>query len=133
MASFSSNPKLSGPQDRRTANSTASRARVLSSRAGDAEKANVRDDFSPVPSENGASVRGADKGFKRISREFSDKKIERTHVREKIQIQTRSPVKESVAAGNRGERRDKTKPSHRGDAGLGSSGRGHRDAPEGRN
>ena len=76
-------------------------------RAREYEKPYVRDDGSPVVSEtyaNGLSSDGAhERPAKNISSQDYEKRVERTTktTRDRV-IRTRSPVKESASAGNRG-------------------------------
>ena len=81
--------------------------RAAPSRAKEYEKPYVRDDGSPVVSEtytNGFNNDGAhERPTKNPSSQDYEKRVERTTTttRDKV-IRTRSPVKESASAGNRG-------------------------------
>lgn len=96
--------------ERRTSQMGASRPRVASNRV-DAEKAALRAAASPIQSENMDQLRDSASSQKsRASRDqqnitTSEKRTERTTIntREKVQVRTRNPVKESASAGNRGD------------------------------
>ncbi|PYH36196.1 gamma-tubulin-complex subunit SPC97 [Aspergillus neoniger CBS 115656] len=95
--------------ERRASYMSAPRPRVASNRVADAEKPGLRSAASPLQSEN-IDHRGSTSSQKtRSSRDqqpiVSDKRTERMamHTRDKSQVRTRNPVKESSSAGNRGE------------------------------
>ncbi|PYI08209.1 hypothetical protein BO78DRAFT_365192 [Aspergillus sclerotiicarbonarius CBS 121057] len=95
--------------DRRASYMSAPRPRVASNRVADAEKPALRSAASPLQSET-MDHRGSSSGQKtKPSRDqqhiASDKRAERMaiHTREKSQVRTRNPGKESSNAGNRGE------------------------------
>ena len=95
--------------ERRASYMSAPRPRVASNRVADAEKPGLRSATSPLQSEN-IDHRGSTSSQKtRSSRDqqpiVSDKRTERMamHTRDKSQVRTRNPVKESSSAGNRGE------------------------------
>ncbi|GFF40829.1 putative spindle pole body component [Aspergillus udagawae] len=96
--------------ERRASQMGASRPRVASNRL-DAEKAALRAAASPLQSENMDQLRDSASSQKsRASRDqqnitTSEKRTERTTIntREKVQMRTRNPVKESASAGNRGD------------------------------
>ena len=104
MASF--HTRAASTSDRRNVNAGGAPSRAASLRVREYEKPFVRDDGSPVPSENLSNGNGADTLFEKPSRQTSDweRRIERTTTTTKEKtIRTRSPVKESSSAGNRGE------------------------------
>jgi gamma-tubulin complex component 2 len=83
------------------------RPRVASSRVGEAEKTARRSEYSPRLPEN-IDARPGTSSPKGLHREFSnasERRTERTVIttREKVQVKTRNPVKESANAGNRGD------------------------------
>jgi gamma-tubulin complex component 2 len=95
--------------ERRASQMGASRPRVASNRV-EAEKAALRAAASPLQSENMDQLRDSASSQKsRASRDqqniTSEKRTERTTIntREKVQMRTRNPVKESASAGNRGD------------------------------
>lgn len=102
----SSHTRAASNADRRSVNAAAQPSRAASLRARDYEKPFVRDDGSPVPPEPQGNDFATERAFDKTRRQTNDfeRKIERTFTttKEKV-IRTRSPVKESVSAGNRGE------------------------------
>lgn len=116
--------------DRRAANykiNSGPRPRVSSSRAGEAEKPSRlrgNNSDSPLASDNMEHLRGSTSSAKGLHREFSsasDRRTERTTVttREKMQIRTRNPVKESTNAGNRGDpEKQRVKKGSHGESGT---------------
>lgn len=91
--------------DRRSINAGIT-SRTASVRAREHEKAFIRDDGSPIMSENSANNGNADRVFDKSSRHTNDfeRRTERTFTTTKEKaIRTRSPVKESASAGNRRE------------------------------
>lgn len=105
MASIPS--RTTSGYEKRTSGSIGARSRVASSRAGDVEKASTHEEESPAHSENRAGMKGHSTGSKRLSRDInaSERRTERTTTttKERLQVRTRSPVKESAGAGNRRE------------------------------
>ena len=95
--------------DRRASYMSAPRPRVASNRVADAEKPGLRSAASPLQSENidhrGSTSSQKHKPPRDQQPIVSDKRAERMaiHTREKSQVRTRNPVKESSNAGNRGE------------------------------
>ncbi|EAW14006.1 gamma-tubulin-complex subunit SPC97 [Aspergillus clavatus NRRL 1] len=96
--------------ERRASHMGAPRPRVASHRVDDAEKAALRSAPSPLQSENMEHLRGSTSSQKsKASREqqniTSEKRTERMTIntKEKTQIRTRNPIRESTSAGNRGE------------------------------
>lgn len=124
--------------DRRASsyNMSGPRPRVASTRAGEPEKTARRGDYSPLQSENMEYKRASmssPKGLHREHSNASDRRTERTVVttREKVQVKTRNPVKESANAGNRGDwEKSRTKKSSQPESSSGH--RKKKDAVEGR-
>lgn len=96
--------------DRRASYMNAQRPRVASNGVVDAEKGTPRNAGSPFPSDNMDQMRSSASSQKtKVPREQNatkEKHSERTTVntREKVHARTRSSVKESTSAGNRGDR-----------------------------
>lgn len=118
----SSNARDSLRLDQKSSNANGSRPRVPSSRAAEFEKP-FREDSSPAPFESIGSQRRNETGSKRLSKEYrtaDERRTEKTQttMRERIHVITRSPVKESATAGNRGEPgRDRVKSKSRLESG----------------
>jgi gamma-tubulin complex component 2 len=92
--------------DRRSINNEGGVSRAASQRAKDYEKPSVRGDGSPIPSENFSNGSYAENPYEKSNKHISDfeRRTERTYTTTKEKItRTRSPVKESANAGNRGE------------------------------
>lgn len=103
-------PRIMSVNERRASHMGAPRPRVASHRVDDAEKAALRSAPSPLQSENMEHLRGSTSSQKsKASREqqniTSEKRTERMTIntKEKTQIRTRNPIRESTSAGNRGE------------------------------
>jgi hypothetical protein len=102
----SSHSRNASTADRRSVNVAGIASRAAPVRAREYEKPFVRDDGSPVLSENSANTGHADRAFDKSTRQTSDfeRRTERTFTTTKEKtIRTRSPVKESASAGNRRE------------------------------
>lgn len=91
--------------DRRASYMSAPRPRVASSRAGDAEKAALRNGASPLQPDNMDQLRGSTSSQKsKVPREQNPTSEKRpVNTREKGQIRSRNPVKEAAGAGNRSD------------------------------
>jgi hypothetical protein len=100
-AMASSHSRNASTADRRSVNAGIT-SRAASVRAREHEKPFVRDDGSPIMSENSANNGNADRVFDKSS-DF-ERRTERTFTTTKEKtVRTRSPVKESASAGNRRE------------------------------
>lgn len=98
--------------ERRSSYMAAPRPRVVSGRSGATDKT-PRGEYSPLQTDNMDQIpRGTSSPKTGLHREFStsEKRTERTTTttREKVQVRTRNPARESVNGGNRGEP-DKTR------------------------
>ncbi|KKY21537.1 putative spindle pole body component [Phaeomoniella chlamydospora] len=107
----SAHSRSASTADRRSAN-IGGASRVTSSRAGENAKAFVRDDSSPAPP-NAQNEGVPESSTRKQTREPSrtEQRTERRTVttKEQMRIRTRSPVKESTNAGNRGAPDRRTK------------------------
>lgn len=102
----SSHSRNASTADRRNINAAGLASRAASVRARDYEKPHVRDDGSPIMSENSADPTDMERMIDKQRRQASDfeRRTERTFTTTKEKtIRTRSPVKESASAGNRRE------------------------------
>jgi|HubBroStandDraft_5_1064220.scaffolds.fasta_scaffold702525_1 hypothetical protein len=102
----SSHSRNASTADRRSINAAGITSRAAPIRPREYEKPFVRDDGSPILSENSTSGAGVERAFEKSNRQTSDfeRRTERTFTTTKEKaIRTRSPVKESAGASNRRE------------------------------
>ena len=102
----SSHSRNASATDRRSVNNSGAVSRAASIRAREYDKPFVRDDGSPMPSENQQNGTGADRAFEKLSRRTSDteRRTERVYTTTKERVVRKgNPVKEFASAGNRGE------------------------------
>lgn len=95
--------------DRRSSYMNAPRPRVASNRVPDSDRSGLRSGASPLQSENMDHRRSMSGQKSKVPRDqqviSNEKRTERMMVqtKEKAQVRSRNPVKESSSAGNRGE------------------------------
>src|SRR2546429_6477515 len=102
----SSHSRNASTADRRSINAAGLSSRGAPVRAREHEKPYVRDDGSPILSENSADPADVERAFNKQKRQTNDleRRTERTFTTTKEKaIRTRSPVKESASIGNRKE------------------------------